>query len=142
MAEKAFWAFLRDRMKHMGHLVRIENGTQRGCPDVNGCIRGYEFWWELKEIPQAPRDNKAPLLIDHYTNEQRLWLRARGLAGGRAFLFLRVCKPTPVYLLFDHDYAYQYVGRVSMDELMHGALMARTVFEPDEIMLTMKRFRK
>lgn len=124
MAEKHFWSFLRGNMGRMGHLVRIENASALGTPDVNGCIRGLEFWWELKEMPAWTRDGE-PFLIPHYTTEQRLWLRARHLAGGRAFLFLRIVKPRTL-LLFDAMFAYEKVGRVTREELERGAIYRET----------------
>jgi hypothetical protein len=137
VAEKHFWAFLRERMGKMGHLVRIENGVALGTPDVNGCIDGMEFWWELKEMPRWGRPDE-PFHIEHYTREQRLWLRARGLAGGRAYLFLRIVTPRTL-LLFDWRYAYHYVGEVPQAELESNAILRQTgEFDPHEIIDVMR----
>jgi penicillin-binding protein-related factor A (putative recombinase) len=133
MSEKSLWQTIRREMGHMGHLVRVENTVERGTPDVNGCIMGIEFWLELKEMPKWTRGN---FLIPHYTLHQRHWLRARGLARGRAFLFLRVVRPSPVYLLFDWQYAFHHVGKVPREELENNAaLKFGPEFDADGLLL-------
>lgn len=135
MSEAQLWSALRSKIGRFGHLVRIENLTEKGTPDVEGSIRGVGFWIELKEIPAWPIRPETPVRIPHYKPEQRLWIRARTLAGGRVFLLLRVGKhPAARYLLFGGGYAWERVGNVSRAELERGALWAGCQMESEPIM--------
>lgn len=119
MNETGFWNSLRDSCAGTGaHLVRVENAIAEGTPDVNGCWRGAEFWWELKYLEGWPKRARTPVRIPHYTKEQRLWLLARGQAGGSACLLLRVGKQV---LLFNWFYA-QAVGSLIRDHLLSTAM--------------------
>jgi hypothetical protein len=51
---------------------------------------GINGWIELKVIPAFPKRESTPVRIDHFTREQRMFLRARGRAGGYCFFLLRV----------------------------------------------------
>lgn len=106
-----------------GDLTRIENAVQLGTPDVNGCLWGTDFWCELKAADKWPKDPAKPLLLPHYTRNQRLWIRKRGRAGGKVFLLLRVTNPVHEWLLFGWEAAYRYVGVVPADTLRSEALM-------------------
>lgn len=44
--EKDLWKLLREKVQ--GHLVRIENITTRGVPDLHACHQGKTVWIELK----------------------------------------------------------------------------------------------
>jgi len=94
------------------HAVAVENPTHPGTPDVN-----YNGGWiELKWLPRWKRNcDKSPVLIEHFTEQQRRWLRKRTEAGGNAFLMLQVKRE---YLLFTGDIAAEYVGRVPKPELI------------------------
>lgn len=123
MAEKQLWKQLREKVGPYGDLTRIENLLEKGTPDVNGSIWGVDFWLELKEIDGWPVRPATPVRIDHYTKEQRLWLRRRTLARGRAFLLLRVGKhPRATYLLFSGPFLWESVGGVTRMELEAGAV--------------------
>jgi hypothetical protein len=69
--------------------------------------------------------------IDHYTDDQRIWLRDKGNAGGMTFLMLQLGR---CFLLFDHVQC-QDVGRVTSRELFdlacwnHDGLDARGLWE-------------
>ena len=102
-------------------LVRIENVLTSGTPDVNGCVEGTDFWCELKVIALLPPRN-GPVRIPHYTQDQRLWIRRRGLAGGRVGLLLQVNYPRH-YLVFHWPASYQDVGRVPFARLCERASM-------------------
>lgn len=97
MAERDLWAIFRDHFKHHGHLERIENLAGIGRPDVNYCIRGVEGNIELKQVARWPARG-GPLLIEHYTPQQRNWARARLNAGGRVYLLLGISQPRSYYL--------------------------------------------
>lgn len=67
------------------HLVRIENSTDSGTPDVNGCLtydsKQHEFWLELKALTIPANPYKAS--FNHgVTQAQISWLHTRSKAGG------------------------------------------------------------
>ncbi len=68
------------------HGVAVENDACPGTPDVT-YVGG---WLELKSRDAWPKRPETPLRVRHFTQEQRIWLRAECAAGGRAFLLLRV----------------------------------------------------
>jgi penicillin-binding protein-related factor A (putative recombinase) len=70
-------------------LMRVENATQSGTPDVNGCWQGVEFWVELKKVPR-PRNARTPVRVPHFTPQQRAWLKTRTRHGGRAFVLIQI----------------------------------------------------
>lgn len=80
------------------HYERIENQVGIGTPDLNLCYQGAEAWVELKRLDAFPKRAATPVRINHFTVEQKLWLRRRGEAGGRAWLFVQVGQE---YFLFD-----------------------------------------
>jgi len=94
------------------HAVAVENPAFPGTPDVN-CSLG---WIELKELGDWPDiDGSAPVLISHYTPQQRIWLAKRWKAQrGGSWLLLKVAQQ---WLLFRGDVAAERVGRAGRDEL-------------------------
>jgi len=103
------WDALRPLLRGLDP-VRVENLVQAGTPDVN-YTRG---WIELKYAPRWPVRPDTPLKLDHFTNEQRVWLTRRCAAGGRAFLVLKVGDE---WLLFNGRVAAEWVGRVDRHQL-------------------------
>lgn len=97
------WEALRPKMKPLD-AVRIESGTTgSGIPDVN-----YLWGWiELKAAARWP-PREGPLRVDHFTTEQRTWLTRRSIAGGKAFLLLKV--GTKEWLLFEGRVAAVRLG--------------------------------
>jgi hypothetical protein len=90
MAETAVWAALRKHLRPKGHIIRIENSTERGTPDVNYCLDGVEGWIELKEIDAWPVRANTCVRLDHYTNYQRIWHQLRSYANGRIHVLIHV----------------------------------------------------
>jgi len=92
------------------HGVAVENPAGPGTPDVNY----IDGWIELKWLRRWKRNAEtSPVLIDHYTNQQRLWMRRRSLRGGKAYLLLQVGKE---WLLFKYPELME-VGKVTRSEL-------------------------
>ena len=113
--EQRMWEALRPVMKPLDP-VRIESGaTGSGIPDVN-YVAG---WVELKAAERWP-PREGPLRVDHFTTEQRTWLRRRNLAGGKAFLLLKVGKSE--WLLFDGRVAAACLGEFTRAQLYEVAL--------------------
>lgn len=60
-------------------MNRIENAVGSGMPDIEGCLRGNQFWVESK-IARG-----KGLLRIKWRPRQIPWLRRRWLAGGSCF---------------------------------------------------------
>jgi hypothetical protein len=89
--ESALWGWLskaEKALRHELHLIRVENSTERGTPDVEGCLNGNTFWLELKSAIR-PANPKTPL--DFPTRKEQIdWGKRRRDAGGRSGYLLRV----------------------------------------------------
>lgn len=90
MKESSLWEWLRDNTKSMErlHMTRIENSASSGIPDVDGCWRSHQFWWELKVCDRPARP--TTLIKPRFEPGQVPWLEARCAAGGAAFVLLQV----------------------------------------------------
>ena len=98
----------------------VENPANPGCPDVE-CLRG---WIELKYTPSWPKQADTTVTIEHYTTQQRNFLRRRWNAHGGAWLLLRVgSRGTVENLLFDGPTAWEFVGRVPRGRLIDLAIL-------------------
>lgn len=100
------------------HAVAVENGTVGpGTPDVN-CTLG---WLELKWLRRWPKNEETVVKIDHYTPQQRIWLKRRARAGGGVWLLLQVGRE---WLLFSAEYAAEHIGRdATRENLARNALL-------------------
>lgn len=91
--------------------IAVENPARPGTPDVNY----VEGWVELKWIRRWNANaNEAPVLIHHFTPQQRVWLMRRWNKDGNVWLLLEVGRE---WLLFTGDVAAASVGRVTRLEL-------------------------
>jgi hypothetical protein len=130
--EQTFWKYLKLGMGTRWHAQRHEDKHSSGIPDVSYGIlvtgrleRGVNGWIELKTIPFWPVRPETIVRVDHYTQEQRIWLKQRGETGGRCFLFLKVKgqglwssqSKTVEYLLFNYEDA-QRIGKDLTQTLM------------------------
>ncbi len=95
------------------HGFAVENPTCPGTPDVNY----IEGWIELKWLRAWPKRETTDVKLDHYTPQQRLWIKRRHENGGKVFLLLQ-CKRE--WLLFKHP-ATMDVGKVPKAELIKMA---------------------
>jgi hypothetical protein len=84
--------------------VPIENKLAAGTPDVN-----YSGGWiELKWIRAWKKNaDTSPVLLPHYTKNQRLWMRRRTRRSGISLLMLQV---QTEWFVFDSDFAYDHIG--------------------------------
>lgn len=64
------------------HLTRIENLAGVGVADVEGCLRGKQFWIELK-IASKPGGKVR------FQKTQPPWHKRRLLAGGKTFVLVQ-----------------------------------------------------
>lgn len=122
MSEATQWKTVKEAMRRL-HPVRVDNSAGAGTPDVNfGCtVNGdlLQGWIELKWERHWPMFPQAPLKVDHFTPQQRLWLRKRCKLGGVALLLLQVGNE---WLLFDGRVAARFLGESSKQELEEHAL--------------------
>lgn len=95
--------------------IAVENGVGIGTPDVNGTFG----WIELKQLRAWPTTIGLVVRIDHFTQEQRIWLKQRWAKGGGAWLLLRV---RTEWLLFEGHTAARVVGRATREELHRDAI--------------------
>jgi hypothetical protein len=107
-------------VKALKHLdaISVENRVLPGTPDVE-YIGG---WVELKWIRSWPRNSDvSPVHVDHFTPQQRVWLKRRWRRGGRAFVLLQAGGQD--WLLLDGETAAQCLGRATRKELYIRALI-------------------
>ena len=105
MAESDMRGYLVTVLKPLDALP-VENPVRPGTPDINY----IEGWIEAKWMRRWPRNAyTSPVLIPHFTPQQRAWLRRRWHKGGRSWLMLQVQKE---WLLFTGEDAAEYVGNV------------------------------
>lgn len=118
------WTNVRKKMvqSYWAEATRHEDAYQRGIADVSFVQKGWgscgrHGWMELKYRAVAPVRPSTICKIDHYTDDQRIWLRDKGNAGGMTFLLLQLGR---TFMLFDHIDC-QEVGRVTTLELLNLA---------------------
>ena len=111
MSEAALWQHLRDGMGGGWLAQRHEDKLTAGIPDVSYSINRHG-WIELKFLPSPPKRADSILRIDHFTVDQRNWLKNHGSRGGLCFVFLQVAK---CYMLFDWTKVDQ-IGEVTYAE--------------------------
>lgn len=122
--EKDLSATFMKQMKRYGHVTRVENMIGSGYPDIDYCIRGSAGKVESKWRLRWPRDPADVVTLDHFTNQQRLWIRDRHLSGGRIFVSLEVEKPVATYLLLPGEWARLRLGVDATRAEIEGAALA------------------
>lgn len=99
--------------------ISVENRAYPGTPDVNYIGGWIELKW-LRRWPKGYWDNIVH--VDHFTPQQRVWLKRRWRRGGRAFLLLQAQGLN--WFLFDGETAAHKVGRCTGEELQKYALQS------------------
>lgn len=108
--------------------MAVENRVRPGTPDVN-YIGG---WVELKWIKRWPKNaDISAVHIDHFTPQQRVWLKNRWRKGGRAFLLLQAAGTD--WLLFDGETAAHCLGRATREQLCARALKTWKYLDEGEL---------
>jgi hypothetical protein len=95
--------------------VSVENRVHPGTPDVNH-VHG---WVELKWLRRWPVNSETVVEIDHFSLEQKVWLKRRWRRGGTVWLLLQVHRE---WLLFTAPEAVKYVGCSTRTELIEHAI--------------------
>lgn len=83
--ENAFRPTVLQALKPL-HGVFVENVMLAGTPDINY----VEGWIELKWLEDWPKKPQTPVRLPKFKRGQRIFLYKRCLAGGQAYLLLRV----------------------------------------------------
>lgn len=91
------------------HGVAVENPAYPGTPDVNF----IEGWLELKWLRSWPKGATTIVRLEHYTAQQRLWIRKRAINGGNVGLLLQ-CKKE--WMLFRYPNT-DHIGKANYIEL-------------------------
>lgn len=94
--------------------VAVENPACPGTPDVN-FIGG---WVELKWLRAWPKGAATPVRVEHFTPQQKLWLRRRRRRGGAAWLLLQCRKE---WLLLQGEVAADCLGKATREQLLLAA---------------------
>ena len=94
--------------------VAVENPVGPGTPDVNH----NHGWIELKWLRAWPRREATPVVIDHYTPQQRVWALRRRHRGGMVHLLLQ-CRRE--WILLDGAWAARHLGTSTRAQLIEGA---------------------
>jgi hypothetical protein len=123
--EKDLSRTLMNRMKLFGHFVRIENMVGVGMPDVSYCIEGHEGFIENKWRASWPRDPGDVVTLDHFTPQQRIWIRQRCAAKGRVYVLLEVERPVRQYLLLPGLWSAKELGVTATQRTIESMAIVR-----------------
>jgi hypothetical protein len=90
-SERALWKTISRNMREHWKATRIENPANPGTPDVYFTMgNGAMGWLELKHAHQWPKRADTPLKIEHFTPEQRRFIRDHGRLGAKVYVLLQV----------------------------------------------------
>lgn len=91
MVERDLWAVIKrlERRSEFSRWTRIENAVSAGTPDINACIRGVEFWMELK-CPKVHARGSTPVFSSSHrlTPTQLAFCYAQRLALGKVVVLV------------------------------------------------------
>ena len=115
--EQRMWQVLRELTHGLWNAQRHEDEFALGIPDVSFGAKHVQGWIELKQIPKWPVRPSTEVRVDHFTKQQRAWLKIRQIYGDRCWLLLKIEK---TWMLFSPD-MFQYVGTTNKHVLMKSA---------------------
>jgi hypothetical protein len=113
-SEASLWTNLRAKLTALYagiDVMRVENTTQDGTPDVNMCFEGDEVWVELKHVHAFPKRETTTVGKKEWIRRAQVdWAYARTKSGGTVFLLVQVERE---YFLFTgSQIPALYVGQV------------------------------
>lgn len=117
-SEKSLWRWLSNdqwvkaQSRKVLQMNRVENVAGSGMPDVEGIYLKEQFWFELKVAGRPARGGNVD--VKHMRPKQVEWLHNRWLAGGNAWVLLRV--KDALYLI-PGKYSLQVKHGLTEDEL-------------------------
>lgn len=95
------------------HAVPVENPAWPGTPDVS-YIGG---WLELKWLRDWPIRKESVVKIEHFTQQQRVWLMEHHRRGGTCHVLLQCHQE---WFLLDPIWAAENLGRVTQDAIRNN----------------------
>lgn len=123
-SEASLWNTLRKNMKDRWKATRVENPAAPGTPDVyytlTDTIWGHPMGWlELKHAHSWPKRESTILSVDHFTPQQRMFIRIHGKIGANVKLLIQVERD---YLLFNWENSL-LVGNLTKKEMFKECMM-------------------
>lgn len=117
--ENALWNTLSTKLRTVPQFKfqRHEDRYSKGIPDSSFSGMGFHGWIELKHLSKWPARANTVVRIDHYTQDQKIWIKEHGERGGLVWLFVQV---GDTWLLFDWQRAQQ-VGELTRVEMLNTA---------------------
>jgi len=94
------------------HAVAVENRVGPGTPDVNHSLGWMELKWRKTWPKIKPHE---PVLFEHFTPQQRIWLRSRAERGGMVHLMAKIGQD---WIVLDGAWAAEHFGRVGSEVLL------------------------
>jgi len=114
-SERSLYKTINKNMKSYWEVQRVENLVGPGTPDLYYTLNKESTGWiELKYLESWPTHGSTVVRINHYTPQQRNWIKRFGSNGANVFLLLQVEKD---YLIFDWEEAAIHVGNYPEFEL-------------------------
>lgn len=126
--ESSLWSWLERAGKKFSRLecqmTRIENSATSGTPDVEGIFKRVQFWIELK-VSVRPKQGGA-VDVKHLRSKQAQWLHNRWLAGGNAWILLRVDgRGGSAHYLLPGKYSRQLLAGMTEAEIAEASVVTR-----------------
>jgi len=90
--ESNLWKRVREGMKDHWEATRIECHSALGVPDVYYTMKGSGSmgWLELKRLEEWPKRINTRIKIQHFTPQQRNFIKDHGKLGANVFMLLQV----------------------------------------------------
>jgi hypothetical protein len=124
MKEARLWETVKRNWGPYAKLMRVENTCLPGTPDLYVALQGRSAWVELKLIKGFPKRVGSPVTIEHFTNEQKLWLFTFGNAGICCWVLVQVIDEG--YFLFDFRQAQEMCGWTRSEWMERAHVIPRT----------------
>jgi len=107
-------------MKEYWEADRVENPVSPGTPDVYFTLtcNGRMGWIELKHLHEWPKRPDTIVKIDHYTPQQKSFIRRHGERGALVCLLIQIKKD---YFLFGWKNALN-VGEIPKEEYFNQCI--------------------
>ena len=132
-SEASLWKTLRKNMYRRWEATRVENPAAPGTPDVYYTLIRDEIprskwlgypkmmgWLELKYLHKWPKKESTVITIEHFTPQQKNFIRTHGKAGANIKLLLQVKKD---YLLFDWKSSL-LIGKLTQEQMRDECIIA------------------
>lgn len=117
-SEGSLWKTLDKNMRKLWTHQRVENPAGPGTPDLYVTMNnGTMNWIELKHVHQWPKRDNTPVRVDHFTPQQKSFLRRHGKLGANVYVLIQIERD---YFLLPWQYALQ-IGELSKEDYLELA---------------------